>query len=604
MNIDIRGLGNEAALSQIAKMAYGSGAFEKTSGGKGNIGILDGRVVKFNTHWLERGGTPSDEMRASCDALRLKLSGIATSMLAASPNASPEAREGLEKALANVRRDLGLDATGEQVATNSLLDRKVVAKVLNAIRDATGFDAWQELRAGDADALSSKGVKTTFARVGYDVFVAETVRHNVQGAVDAIAHPADGKAGVVLGEKATKFLMDLIERDVRDPNRRTGVNLGDVAQGIRDFTSPYLVITLQAFNLNSHVLENDRPGVTVDARVAPFLAGSPRSQRADRADVAISLLADATPADRRRWPDSSFALALVSEKMNEMRRLQPKGRLTGATVWKACFGESVPKGVADAYGSRTFADAFFKRLGRLGDEVLARSGGLKKLPGQKFSQVSGLLINQSFSGMSFTAGIRMGAEDPTFTVDASRDFVAAPPLYTVADADVKTDVDLKKQLVADFYRDTPVVRLHDGADVEPFDFAAAFADVHQGVELDENGRPKTPQERFGAKVDAFVTAFDAKYGAQMTEIQRKLILLGLTQACLAPFAAIDDLKANTHTKMSIDIRREDDGAFVVSYATDRAHPDVDVRYSYRIEPDGTNFRGNDFAYSVSLDQRP
>ncbi len=601
MSIDIRGLGNEATLSQIAKLAYGSGSTEKTSGGKGNIGILDGRVVKFNTHWRERGGAVSEEMRASCNELRLKLSGIATAMLAASPNATPEARASLERALANVRRELGLDATGEHVATDSLLDRKVVAKVVNAIRDATGFDAWQELRTDGAQSLSSKGVKTTFAKVGYDVFVAETVRQHVQGAVDAIANPSDGKMGVVLGEKATKFLMDLVERDVRDPDRRMGVNMGDVAQGIRDFTSPYLAITLQAFNLNSHVLSKDRPSVNIDEQSALFLAGSPRNQRADRADVALSLLADASPSNR--GPDSCFALALVSEKMTEMRRLQPKGRLTGATVWKACFGESVPKDVTDGFGSRAFSDAFFKRLYRLGNDVLARSGGLKLMPGMKFSQTSSFFMTQFFSGMGFTAGIRLCAEDPTFKLDASRDFVAAPPLYAVADAQGKTDAGLRGQLMADFYRDTPVIRLHDGANEESFDFAAAYADVHQDEKQPVKDKPKTPQERFKEKVNAFAAAFDAKYASKMTEIQRKMILLGLTQAGFAPFAAIEQLKKNAHTKMSIDIRREDDGAFVITYATDRDRKDLDVRFSYRIEPDGTNFRGNDLSYSVTPDKK-
>ena len=154
MAIDIRGLGDQEALAQIAKLAYGSGRTEKTSGGKGNIGILDGRVVKFNTHWRERGGTPSAEMRASCDALRAQLSGIATAMLAAQPDADAAARAKLDKALASVRRELGMDAEGQQVATPRLLDRKVVAKVINTIGQATGFDAWEQLRAGDARAFS------------------------------------------------------------------------------------------------------------------------------------------------------------------------------------------------------------------------------------------------------------------------------------------------------------------------------------------------------------------------------------------------------------------------------------------------------------------
>ena len=594
MAIDIRGLGNQEALSQIAKMAYGSGSSERTSGGKGNIGLLNGRVVKFNTHWSERLGKSSEEMRTCCNDLRRRLSEIATAMLANGNDAST-------RALAAVRRELGMDADGNQVATRKLLDRSAVATVMNVIRDATGFDAWGELRAGDAQSLSSRGIDTTFVRVAGDVRLSDSVLQHVRDAAEAIARPADGKPGVVLGERATKFLATLVERDLRDPGRREDLDLAEVARGIRDFTSPHLIVTLQAFNLNSEVLTRARPSLKVGEQAAPFLAGSPRSQRDDRADVALSLFADSSPDNS--GPDSSFALALVSEKMPEMRRLQPKGRLTGATVWKACFGEDVPNGVADGYGSRAFSDAFFKRLFRLGNELLARCGGLRQFPKLTFAQMSGLFLPQVFTGMTFTASIRLCAEDSTFTPDAGRDFVAAPPLYPVEDALVKTDDDIRQQLAMDFYRDTPTICLDDDDDTQIFNFAAAYSDAHQDGGPRAEGQPApTPQERFRENVNEFVAAFDARYGGQMTEAQRKVLLLGLTQAGLAPFAAIESLEMRAHTKLEIDIRREDDGAFVISYATDRDRTDeLDVRYGYRVEPDGTNARVDEFVYDVRLD---
>ena len=77
MAFDVTGLGAQDALAQIAKMAYGSGRNEGVAGGKGNIGLVDGQVVKFNTHWTERLKSTTDEMRASCDELRRKLGTIA-----------------------------------------------------------------------------------------------------------------------------------------------------------------------------------------------------------------------------------------------------------------------------------------------------------------------------------------------------------------------------------------------------------------------------------------------------------------------------------------------------------------------------------------------
>ena len=594
MAIDIRGLGNEAALSQIAKLAYGSGSSERIAGGKGNIGLLNGRVVKFNTHWSERGGKPSEDMRASCNELRARLSEIATAMLANGDDASA-------RALASVRRALGIDAKGNLVETRKLLDRTAVATVMNVLRDATGYDVWGELRTGDVQSLSSKGINTTFARVAGDVHDSDAVLQHVREAVAEIAHPVDGKPGVVLNEEATKFLAGLVDRDRRDPNRREALDLADVYRGIRDFTSPYLIVTLQTFRLNSNVLARARPNIVVGEQTATFLAGSPRSQRDDRVDVALALLSDASRKNSESR--SGFALALVSEKMREMRRLQPHGRLTGETVWKSCFGEDVPKGLADAYGSRVFSDAFFKRLFRMGDELLAQCGGLRQFPNFTFTQMSGLFLPRVFTGLTFTASIRLCAQDPTFTLDAGRDFVAAPPLYTVEDALVKTDDNIKQQLAGDFYRDTPTISLHDGDDAQVFDFAAAYANAHQdddGPRVEGEAVP-TPQARFRENVDEFVEAFDARYGNRMTEAQRKVLLMGLTQAGCTPFAAIESIVESAHAKMEIDIGRLDDGAFVISYATDRSRTDdLNIRYSYRVEPDGTNRRVDDFVYDVRI----
>ena len=598
MALDIRGLGNQEALAQIAKLAYGSGMTEKTSGGKGNIGLCLDHAVKFNTHWYERIGTSSSvqrsAMKQSCDELRTKLSGIATAMLSAGEDADPAARAKLDDALANVRRQLGMDATGANVATTSLLERKVVASVINVIRDATGFDAWQGLRGVDERALSSKGKVTEFGQVEYDTFIACGVRNHVQRALAEIAHPADGKPGVVLGEKAKAFLVELIERDARI----RGVNFLDIGGKIRDFTSPYLAVTLQAFNLDSQVLTDARPSLKEDVDTLAFLSGSPRKERADRADVALSLFADASPADRAMG--SCLAMALVTEKMPEMRRIQPDGRLTGATVWKACFGESAPGGVAGEFGSRTFSDAFFRRLFRLGDNLLARYGGNKQSPGTALSQEPAFFNMPASSGMGFTASIRLMAQDPRLRLDAARDFVAAPPLYKVEDALVMTEDKIRQQLKKDFPRGVPTVRLHDGPDVAAaFDFADALEDAKRQTQgLPDSERSAETKRRFGSKVDEFVEALDARYGGRMTEVQRKVLLLGLTQAALVPFVPLKD---TTHSKMTMDIRREDDGAFVISYATDRSRTDgLDVRYSYRIEPDGTNCRGNEFAFSASL----
>ncbi len=599
MALDIRGLANQDALKEIAKLAYGSGTFEGTSGGKGNIGLLDGRVVKFNTHWRERGGEPSRAMREDCDALRRRLSDIAAAMLAAPDEATDEERARYRKALADVRRQLGMSEDGARISTAKLLDRSAVAKAINTIDKATGSDTWGELRAGGAAAFSSKGVDTTFGTVRGGFDLASVARD----AAASLKHPADGKPGVTLNEDAMAFLTGLIDRDV-EARRATGAPVpthDEVDRGIRDFASPYLTVTLQAFNLCSNVLADARPGLRADEQAGVFLSGSPAGQRADRADVAVSLFSHASPDCH--GADTCLAMALVSEKMPEMRRIQPDGRLTGATVWMACFGERVPGGAAGDLWSRAFSDAFFKRLRRLGDDVLDRSGGLRMYPGMKLSTEPGLFLQRASAGMGFTAAIRLTAQDPAFTLDAGRDFVAAPPLYAVQDALVKVDGDLVEQMGKDFYRDTPTVRLHDGQDVETFDFDAILADAQrQTRDVPEARRSIEARRILDGKVGELVASLDARFGGRMTDVQRKLLLIGLMQAALMPFAPLAQIKDSAHTKMSMDVRREDDGTFVIGYATDRERQDeLDVRYEYRIEPDGANRRGDEFAYAVRLD---
>lgn len=62
-------------LQELASMAYGHGS---TKAGAGNIGMIGGHVVKFNTHFGERlfaSGTKA-EKQASCDALRAHLGNL------------------------------------------------------------------------------------------------------------------------------------------------------------------------------------------------------------------------------------------------------------------------------------------------------------------------------------------------------------------------------------------------------------------------------------------------------------------------------------------------------------------------------------------------
>jgi len=150
----------QSQLSQIASLAYGSGRTEKTHGGAGNIGLIDGHVVKFNTHHDERGGKVTDAMRLSCNQLRAKLNELATEMLRGAGLGGTS----FEKEIKSIRSQLGLSADGTTVVSKGLLDRKSVATVVNKIAAKTHQDYW----TGDHTrlaGLASAGKKTDFASV-------------------------------------------------------------------------------------------------------------------------------------------------------------------------------------------------------------------------------------------------------------------------------------------------------------------------------------------------------------------------------------------------------------------------------------------------------
>lgn len=140
-------------LKTIASMAYGSR--EGDAGGAGRIGMLNGRVVKFNTHLGERlfGAKADQRMYDSCNNLRRTLSEIARQSLGNTD----------DRLLREVNRLLGVADDGQVTkgSARSLLDRKVVATVINKLADARGSRA--ELKT--VQASSSRAQDTSFATV-------------------------------------------------------------------------------------------------------------------------------------------------------------------------------------------------------------------------------------------------------------------------------------------------------------------------------------------------------------------------------------------------------------------------------------------------------
>lgn len=103
------------ALDQLKTIDSMARSSSKTIGG--NIGMIDGHVVKFNTHWQERlFSKTTDEMRDASDTLRNTLQNIVKTLLAGN--------------------DAKISQINSMIAGKGLLQRSVVAKVVDQVAEA------------------------------------------------------------------------------------------------------------------------------------------------------------------------------------------------------------------------------------------------------------------------------------------------------------------------------------------------------------------------------------------------------------------------------------------------------------------------------------
>lgn len=150
-------------MNEIARMAYGSGIFEGTSGGKGNIGLITGadgqaRAIKFNTHSYERGGAATEDQIKSSNALRAQLLTIAESL-----------NSGV---MADLRTKLGIKDGEDATSCKTLLTRQVVASALKMIDKNAMSDAMKGVNASPLKSLG--GTKFEEARIHADYGISST----------------------------------------------------------------------------------------------------------------------------------------------------------------------------------------------------------------------------------------------------------------------------------------------------------------------------------------------------------------------------------------------------------------------------------------------
>lgn len=163
-------------LRDVAKLAYGSGLTEGTDGGYGNVGFLNGHIIKFNTHYGDKiQYARRNDMIEQCNNLRLCFAS-AIKLLVSD-----------EKSIFNLLKGLGFkaDAIKEKLKTNqefsvsdikevnctnkgkeireNLLNRKIVAKTLKKIENILNEKTLiSNLTKADCQEYSSKGYRSFY----------------------------------------------------------------------------------------------------------------------------------------------------------------------------------------------------------------------------------------------------------------------------------------------------------------------------------------------------------------------------------------------------------------------------------------------------------
>ena len=147
----------------------------RSSSGKiaGNIGLVDGHVVKFNTHWSERlFSRTTDQMRDASNAMRDTLRGLVGQIFGR-----------------NQEKIAQLNALIDGNGDRSLLDRAVVARVIDEVAASEGGAV--KSAAEDVAQLSSKGRSTTFAAVRGEVDVLNTAKQERQAICERLRGVAE-----------------------------------------------------------------------------------------------------------------------------------------------------------------------------------------------------------------------------------------------------------------------------------------------------------------------------------------------------------------------------------------------------------------------------
>lgn len=295
---------------------------------------------------------------------------------------------------------------------------------------------------------------------------------------------------------------------------------------------------------------------------------------------AMLLTTNANRVDMALFSESSkngggIALSVrVMEKLPEMRQMQPEGPLNRETLWKGCFGESLPAAQAGK-DDRSFYTAMLIKL----ENSFA---ALK--PGDPIAGFNGMMFHAYGLSTEKCSQAVMGPTSLTMG-----DFIAEPTLYALSRL---PDMDgIEDQLAMDIHRRGT----HNG--IQGFSPVISFGAPGQPVQSvkirDMAGLTEAQQADFRDGKPNPITASLIQHCRELcngNEVQARVLAMGMTQAGTMFTRTLSPATAemfDEHAPHHMDARRNDDGSVTLRiYTPENAMLDAD--YTFTIQPDGQN----------------
>lgn len=266
--------------------------------------------------------------------------------------------------------------------------------------------------------------------------------------------------------------------------------------------------------------------------------------------------------------------ALATQRLAEMRALQPEGLLTSETIWQGCFHEPLPDELKNVT-CRKFCDAAFGRLAEM------------------FQQMKPDYVGAAAEGMtSLASGISLEKALESLrgpTVLTTGDFVNVPVLTPVQNLGSMEEVEAS--LATDLPRRgtfnalpgyEPVISFGDaGGAVETVRIQDTTGMTEEDKAAYKGGHPSSMSHRLADWARRLCGDNEAQARQVILSMGQSGAFLVRSNSAMVGYFEIE------HSPLDIDVRRQADGSVTMRFFKPEASP-LDMDYTYAVMPDGSS----------------